>query len=188
MDEEKIDNFAAVMNRIPEIAMNSPIIGYDLAENLNDLPFMPKKIQSNDICFCGNPIGNQPFYTCSMCGGRVHQECYNTSEKPPNGTIICIQCQQKACNELMNNTRVQIKSVEQKLQQITSLFDAFKNFTPSSSRDVFSDVKNAPIGNEFEAQINKVIWKSNEIWIRIGEDVDSIQRFAMQDSLEDVDD
>ncbi|EAY08629.1 hypothetical protein TVAG_239890 [Trichomonas vaginalis G3] len=185
MSDDSKQNHVSLLNRIPEIAMNSPIIGYDLADKVNELPFLQEYPETRDNCFCGEPITNHSYNTCTICGCRVHHDCYPSLDKQTN-PLICIQCQQKACNQILGSTIDQIRNIEENLTKITEILDQYK--TPANSRaagDIFGNIKNGAEPSQLEISLSKTLEECSSHWKDIIKCVENIQDVTSRDLFDD---
>ena len=178
--------FADLLNRIPEITMNSPSFSLELSEHISDLPFFSSsQTDHNHECFCQNNDDDSILLTCACCGERSHASCYHISERPvSNDSFYCIYCQQKALDRISEQLFENISHIEEKTQIISQKFDELQKENNMQIPDAFGCIQNAASSQELSGRLHELLVTSQAVWKDICKDLEEINLIAENDLFE----
>ena len=121
-------------NQFNRIAKN-PCDSYDLTGKLQDIPFLPIKVnQDFTSCICNGESKSQLFF-CPFCHKKCHLSCYRLSHEQTN-YFICINCQHKLVEAIMGQLNQSLENIQSSINSITNYFDELceecKNISPTT--------------------------------------------------------
>ena len=184
--EEEKENFAEVLENIPEIAMSSPSFPIELAEDITEIPFMPSDSLKKSECYCEQDEEEAPALKCSCCGNYSHLSCYHLNEKlQDNQDFICLSCQQKARNKILEPLIQSVTGIEEKLSKISESLEKIAPNTASNLPDVFGSIQNPLSCKDLCDSLHQIVILSQKVWKDVNKDIDEISSFVDVDILED---
>ena len=178
--EQEKQEFQEIIDRIPEITMNSPSFPLELAEHINDLPFLsaPETPHDNE-CFCEKDDEESLLITCACCGERSHLSCYHLTERPiTSDSFFCIYCQQKASQKISNELIKTATCIEQKLNIITEKLDEIESENMHEYPDPFACIQNATSCQELHSMFTNLLATSQSLWDEINQDLEQLNAFT----------
>ena len=179
--EEEKQNFAKIIDRVPEILMNSPSFPLELAEHFNDIPFLssPENPRKNN-CFCEREDDDGQLVYCSCCGEASHLPCYHFSDKPfpSSEQFLCIYCQYKASSRIAETLLQNAAQIEDKLRTLTEKFDNVEKEFISQTPDAFGCIQNATSCGDLDNALSDLIAESQNVWKDITNDLETLNSFT----------
>ena len=181
MSENDNIDFSNVLNEIPDILVSSPSFPIEAVDKMDDIPFLPPSSHSSHNCFCENDDVESGFVTCSICGQSSHISCYHFYDKfPINERFICISCQQKATNQVLDVTADSVQRLENRISFLSDVFDRLQNEYIPNLPDTLENVGSC---EELHLMLKNFLSFSKKVWKDVNKDLDEINMYTKVDFL-----